>query len=192
METDHIEILDLIDPVKAHVPFCPTPVVEDAMRRAIQDFFDDTGVWRDSLAPFTVEKDRHTYLLTPPLDAVIQRIDRLDHDDTARPVRWRFDPPRQIHFEALPKEGESVAAVAQLNLSLNAQSVPCDHANRYARYWVDGALWHLQQQPGTDWYAPEQADYHRSLFRRSIARARMDDNRNRSGGQLRVRPNRFV
>ena len=195
--SDEIELIDLVDGVTRFIPQLPTPTAEAAMRESARLFYQDTGVWTQRLPPIDIREVTTGYPLTAPLQAMIERIERLEPGANTKGsavdrARWHFEPPRNLIFEQLPKEGSEVIPVAVLNLALKAESIPCDHANRYAETLTEGALWLILQQSGMPWAMPEMAEYHRQQFRNAILGVRNQLNAGHRSGSKRVRPQPFI
>ena len=195
--TETLDLIELVDGVTRVVPNIPTPTAETALRESARLFYADTGIWLERLPPIEIRKPTTGYILTPPLQSMIERIERLEvPEGNAQRVlhgaSWHFEPPRTLVFEDLPAEGAVLVPRVQLNLALKATEIPCDHANRYHETLTDGALWLVLQQSGMPWAMPEMAEYHRSLFRNAIARQRTEQFTGRRSGSMRVRPQKFI
>ena len=219
---DWIELIELIEYVLPYVPQVPTATAESCIRMAAREFYNDSGVWEYRLPEATVQEDVCDYLLTPPLNTYIERVDRLEfendydtigyyggyhnfrhryygHRTTSytnrldnNEMHFEFRPPRTLHFNVTPETGKCFYPWVQLNLSMKAEEIPCDHMNRYGRLLQDGALWLLYNQMGTPWHSPNQAEYHRQLFRNAIVGARAESNRRHRKANMRVAPQPFI
>lgn len=84
---------EFLKDVMPHVPGCPEPVAEFALKRAAQEFFETTRLWKLWLVDQTTEADRTDYFLILEPHSQLVRLERATLDGREIEVRAEEDLP---------------------------------------------------------------------------------------------------
>lgn len=183
-----IKLEDLVGDILVNVPSCPSILAERALLSAVRDWYQDTHCWVEQLAEINGFADVKTYALNARECTTVLAVNSVTVN--GRLLDVDFIPPAITVRNALKDNDKLIVSVA-LSLMPNAQSVLCSH-QKYIDKWIEGAMWHLLKMPNQLWSNLEQAEYHRTLFRRAIAHERGEIFNQRQYGSLRVRPRSFI
>lgn len=196
--------VDMIDAVLARCKGCPTAEAVDAMRNTCMEFCTDT-YWLTTGNQIVVDGTQVelTDLETQVVDVIEARI----ADETIL-VTYLNDPAiadLAIGEYALqftdPNNGvltpaATVDAPVTIDLLLAIAPGPSSTEvtdllwQRWSEALKSGALARLMAEPGTAWWNPDTATYHRALFADAKAKASAQAGRNRMNvaRRLRVQP----
>lgn len=182
--------------LRIHLPMCPTPLIEHAVKRAAQEFCSKTGVWKALLDErVAVPAYEPSVTLTPDSNAeIVQTLDlwidgKALHKTTAEevlkdhpewvgevgfPKAWIEDEPGVLRLFPTPDVATATGLMARVSLkpSETATGVGDVIASRYRENVADKALSILMAHPGKAWTNMEQAMFRLSLFEAATAEIR--------------------
>lgn len=171
------------------VPECPELKIQDALKRAWQDFCVETGVWELQLDPIYTAEDVFKYELWPPDGTRIELIYWLRDRKNGKPETFHYRQPNKITLVRDKEKGErhiDVLVTLKPDRS-DGTGIPVYLVDNYGDTVESGALWRLYRQPAQPWSNPELADYHRNIYRAGVVGARVNHYRGHFGGKRRVR-----
>lgn len=176
------------------VPECPELKIQDALKRAWQDFCVETGVWQMKLDPIYTAEDVYNYEIWPPDGTRVHLIMWIRDRKTDHPERFSFRPPNKVELIRGDEKGERHL---DLLVSLKpdrkeGEGVPVFLVDSHGDAVESGALWRLYRVPGQPWTNPELADYHRKVYRAGVVGARVDHQRGYYGGVRTVRRRQWL
>jgi|GEM_PF-1854392 len=183
------EFIDMVDGLLEQLPQCPTAVAEQAMRKAVRDFYQATWVWTSVLPQQITQEGFKTYPVNAPYEAAILGLERIEYDSNSGNLPdWVFEPPRNLRFLSDPQPDVAINPVAVLQPSAWATGVPADHPSMWLDTWEHGCLFYLRQQPQTPWYSPNDAQAQYREFKRGIAYVRAQMGRGHRSGARSINP----
>lgn len=180
---------DILTPILVQVPGCPTALVEQAIKQAATEFYEQTWCWRQRL-PEVVASDSDVQILTPPAGTAAIALVCLEHK--GRLPRYDFWPPRAIKFAEELKEHQTFVPIAVLKPSNDAVAVPSGHPALWQDAWEQGALWRLRIQAGQPWYNPQEAARNELLFHQAKIAERQKQSTGNTGRSITVTPYSFM
>lgn len=190
-----ITLASMLPDVSAHVPGCPTPVIEFTMRKIITDLCQRAKVWTVELDPITLVAGTATYVLASPLAyAEIADIRRVRVTGTHEPLEWKSPstldlmypepvdgPPRYFATSALDTSitvapTPTEAGVARVTVTLR----PTDTATQwdlalyreFKRCVFHGVLAELLAMPLRSWTDAKTALTHEKRWVNLVSEAR--------------------
>lgn len=190
-----ITLASMLPDVSAHVPGCPTPVIEFTLRKIITDLCQRAKVWTVELDPVTLVASTATYVLTSPLAyAEIVDIRRVRVTGVHEPLIWKSPseldlmypepvdgPPR--YFTTSPMDTAitvaptpTEAGVARVTVTLR----PIDTATQwdltlyreFKRCVFHGVLAELLAMPLRSWTDAKTAQTHEKRWVNLVSEAR--------------------
>lgn len=184
---------DLFSRVMPHVPGCPEPMAEDAIRDAAIKFCRDSHLWREQIMDLYLVQGVRRYDLDLPeqtevtaLIAAWQRKPGSNHKTAVYPDINVF---RMVRFpEALDPDKGPVEMHVVLQPTRDADGMLDAIGLDYDQALIHCALERLVVIPGKDWTNPNMANYHRQKYLESLTEARMAKANGNTETPLRVTP----
>lgn len=185
--------MDMLAGVLAEMPECPTPVAEYAMKKAVIDWFRDTGAWEADLPRFLTVDGLLRYPVILPDCTDLLMIEDLMKDDGKgfTGPNWTTRLPNTIVFQSQPTANIYLTPKALLMPSHGSMGIPCDF-DRWIPEFEHGAKAILFAQPKKDWTDPGLATFHRDIFRSAIANTRNALNTGHRAGDMAVTPRQWI
>lgn len=210
-----VNISAILGEVSAHVPGCPTPVVEAAVRKIITDLCQRAKIWTVDLAPIALVAGTHTYTLTSPVAyGEIVEVARARVEGTTSPLLWAspsdFDLlyPEELdgdprHFTVHVTETTIELAptpTAVVNLLVTAVLRPVLAAaqwdlalyREFSRCVFHGALYELYNMPQRSWTNHQLATSNGRVWTNLVSEARWRQDTGYTRGALRVEARPFA
>lgn len=189
----NILYMDLLDEILVELPKCPTAVAERAMRKAVADWFRETGAWQANLpAVLTVDGLLRYPVILPECTELLMFADLLKDDGKSYTgPNWTAVLPNILCFQSAPQADIRLTPVAMLIPARSSTGIPCEFS-RWSHAWDEGALAYLRDQASQPWYSPDDAERHRAKFRSAIAGERINQNTGHRAGDLAVQPRRWM
>lgn len=182
--------------VMPSVQGCPTPLVINAVRCAVNDFCERTMMWRYKFEAADLIAGQRDYSFVTPVGSSIAKpvyvavngfqLQPTNTDDLdALTMGWRdaeSSQPAMYYMDynstlvILPTP--TISAVGGLDLEvalkidITADYVPDWMFQNWAEIIAHGALMRLHAMPGKAWADTQTVQYHRSKFREGITHAR--------------------
>lgn len=204
-----------IPEIAAACPNCPSPLMEQAIRRAATEFCFKTLWWIVKLDAVGVSAGLAQYSLSPPdSESIIAMVMDINYDGrklllpvtldqlTTSYPEWESDegdPSMYLQIstgelELVPVPEESAIMVATVALAPSRTTEVIDDGiyNYHFDTVVHGALWKLYEMPGKAWSDPQAALYHENLFYYGVNSAKASRIRSNSRANLRVDPVSFI
>lgn len=187
---------DLYSYVLPHVPGCPEPMVEDAMRMAAIKFCRDSHLWREQIMDLYLAQGVKRYALDLPEEsevaALISAWQRKPDSNHCEAVYPDINVFRMVRFETVPdpKKGPIELHVV-LQPTRDAEGMPDAIGLDYDQALIHGTLERLVTIPGRDWSNPNMTSYHRSKYLESLTDARVAKANGNTETPLRVTPQPF-
>jgi hypothetical protein len=178
---------------------CPVPVVEHELRRAAQEFFEESRAWQVPAADADVVADTAEVTIVStnsehelvrvemvwhdgkPLDPVtVEELDAQFVDDwrthTGTPSKFLQLTPGVIQLYPVPTVGITDGITARISVrpSDTSTGIPDEYRVKYRKAMMDGSLAALMLYPGKPWTAPDLASAHSAKFQDAIDRANYD------------------
>lgn len=200
-------LTQIVVDVRLMAPECPNPIILDAVRRALREFFSSSRAWRErSLTLLTTVASQEAYAADPPVNAEVLQVmscyrdtEEIEcevpgEDDDFYPTEQDGDYRISVSDDGLYYElhpapssaGEVLKGSVAYTLSDNASGVP-SWVYREHRYAIAcGAAAHLVAQPGKPWTDREAYTAHRAVFEAAIRDA------SNAAGPIRRRPLRVT
>ena len=208
-------IQDLYPYVMPAVQGCPTNLVKNALRHAINEFCEKTLIWRSSFAPMDLIKDQSTYTMTAPVGTVVEAPVYVSvHNNILRPTNiedldqtcsgWRLssantplmyyvDNNSELILVPTPSEDAAgeLSVEAALKMDLTSDTLPDWMFQNWVETLAHGALMRLHAMPGHVWTDANTVAYHKSKFRDGISRAKAKTMKSFSRQSKTVQPRQF-
>lgn len=197
----------MIPEALALVPECPNPIIQDALRKAMREFFSSSRAWRGKgLTLLTTVASQESYDANPPANAEVAQVMSCYRDteeiecevpgeeDDFYPAETGSDYRISVSDDGLYYElhpapesaGEVLKGSVAYTLAENAVGVP-SWIYREHRYGIAcGAAAHLVAQTGKPWTDREAYAMHRAKFDEAIRDA------SNAAGPVRRRPLRVT
>lgn len=194
---------------------CPTPIVKNAVRHAINEFCEKTLMWRYAFVAMDIVADQSAYTLTPSVGTVIvspvyvavndnilypTNIEDLDktcsgwrQSSANSPLMYYVDNDAVLNLVPTPYEAITGGLKVETALKMDLASDTCP--DWLFQNWVEaiahGALMRLHAMPGHVWSDTNTVAYHRSKFRDGISRAKAKTMKSFSKQSKTVQPRQF-
>lgn len=184
---------DLYQDILPHVPGCPEPLVEDAVKRVTVKFCRDSHSWKEQINDLYLIEGVDRYEIGIPEESELLEICELYFKNDTPLLDWpsinvfgliSFDRPVK------PKEHPLVVKVV-LVPSKDATGVPDKIGDHYREALIHGAIGILQEIPAKDWSNPQLAMYHKGEYQNGISEARSRAANGNTKRPMRVAP-RFL
>lgn len=193
---------------------CPIPVIESALRRAVREFCEKTGLWAEDLAALALLADTAEYTLIAPEGAELVRVEKARYAgvpltvyseaemDAAR-TAWRDDTGAGLYALVslsravvraypVPSVDDANAVVVRAALKPDRSATTChDDVEAWAEGVIAGALFYLKKMPGKPWTDREVAREYQHDFNEAIGDAMASVLRGHSSRSLQVKPRSF-
>lgn len=208
-------IQDIYPYIMPSVQGCPTAIVKNALRHAINEFCEKTQIWRVAFAPMDLVKDQSEYTVTVPVGTVMvspvyvaafnnilspTNIEDLDQTCSGwrvsvanTPLMYFVDNNSTLQLVPTPAE-DAVGALsveAALKMDLNSDTIPDWMFQNWVETLAHGALMRLHAMPGHVWTDTNTVAYHKSKFRDGISRAKSKTMKSFSKQSKTVQPRQF-
>lgn len=210
-----ISISTITGEVSAHVPGCPTPVVEAAMRKVITDLCQRAKVWTTDLAPIALVAGTHTYpLVSPVVYGEIVEVARARVDGVTAPLLWAspsdFDllypdevdgePQRfttritetTIDLAPTPTSAGALLVTVVLRPTMTAAQWDLALYREFSRCVFHGALHELYDMPQRSWTNHALATANGRVWTNLVSEARWRQDTGYTRGALRVEARPFA
>lgn len=202
--------------IRPEVPGCPTEAIENAVRKAVIDFCNQTLIWREELAAIDTVVGQDVYTLTPPAQGrvvlpihvaydEITMLEKSEEEQDYVDDGWRISTNSKPRFYHCPKpdqirfsrKSDSVitggivvkAAIKPTNTATGVDDIIFDD-------WLyqikDGALATLMSMPKQVWYDPNQSIIHDRKFNAAIQRGKSRAKRGHTRKTGRVRFRKYL
>lgn len=208
-------IKDFYPYVMPSVQGCPSALVSNAIKHAINEFCEKTSIWRVALDPINVVAGTATYAITSPTDTVLvapvyvaisdntlagTNIDDLDsmcsgwrNSQSNQPLWFYMDNDSSIVLVPEPTENITDGLYIEAALKMDLASDECP--DWLLQNWVEpiahGALMRLHAMPGHVWSDTNTVMYHKLKFRDGISRAKSKTMKSFSKQSKTVQPKQF-
>jgi len=190
------EINRIMDNLRIRLPGAVDELMKLELFNTLNDFFQDTNLWRVRLQ-FSTEVGARSYSLAPlPSSAYVRLISLIDSKGLG--VSATMDVPGTIILATVPNTVQQLVAELTLTVDdpMSVENYPIcpDWAlNKYQNDIVDGVLGRMMSQAAKPYSNTQLALYHARSFRSAVAVARMEANRrNIYGAQSWVYPQQFA
>lgn len=208
-------IQDIFPYVMPSVQGCPTAIVKNALRHAINEFCEKTLIWRVAVAPIDIVEGQSTYTATVPVGTVLvapvyvamnnnilspTNIEDLDQtcsgwrvSSANTPLMYFADNNAALQLVPTPSESTSGALSVEvaLKMDLTSDSLPDWMFQNWVETLAHGALMRLHAMPGHVWTDTTTVAYHKSKFRDGISRAKSKTMKSFSRQSKTVQPRQF-
>jgi hypothetical protein len=167
---------DLYNDIQPHVPGCPEPAIEDAVRRTAMRFCRDSHIWEEELQSVYLANGVDRYQVELPEEtavlSLVSAIQRKSADETGKEVWPSINVFGLLHFSPLPDPDQGPVEIrAVLKPSRDATGLPDRIGLDYDEALVHGAIAALQEIPGRDWSNPNMVSYHKTIYFDGVAEA---------------------
>lgn len=174
---------------------CPSPVVNEALRKGLREFCRETEVWRETLSTTTVASQTE-YPLAPLItsyDGMIQRVYEVRTADNAlHSSLYTVDNDRMLTFKSALSAGETLEVDVSMLPTERWQIV----STTLTTEWNDApkawALMHLKGMMRTQWADPDGAQYWLDTYRNYVLQAKTLAFDGNHQGNVAVKLRRFV
>jgi hypothetical protein len=190
-----VTLSSMVPDVSAHVPGCPTPVIEFTLRKIITDLCQRAKVWTTELPVVPLAASTATYVLASPLAyAEIVDIRRVRVEGTHEPLEWKSPstldlmypepvdgPPR--YFTTSPMDTSITLAptpTATADMRVTVTLRPIENATQwdavlyreFKRCVFHGVLAELLAMPLRSWTDAKTAQTHERRWVNLVSEAR--------------------
>lgn len=167
---------DLFNDILPHVPGCPEPMLEDAIRRTAIRFCRDSHIWEEELQSIYLAAGVDRYELELPEEtevlSLMSSIQRTAPDEKGQEVWPSINVFGLLHFSPLPDPDKGPVEIrAILKPSKDATGVPDRIGLDYSEALIHGTIATLQEIPGRDWSNPSMVQYHKAIYLDGVAEA---------------------
>jgi hypothetical protein len=167
----------IINDVAPHVPECPRPIIEDALRESCREFFSDSRCWRErGLTLLTTVASQKAYTFNAPANAELMEVIAAwngteevevgipgEEDDLYRVTV--ADDGTQLELAALPETaGVVIKGGVIYTLARNAAGIPSWVYNEHRHGLACGAAAKLVVQGKKPWTDREAYKWLRGEF----------------------------
>lgn len=191
------------------VPGCPSPVADQELRRAANEFYTRTRAWCVWLDPVTTLDNVREYDFNLPINTNLVRIEAANVGTTPITIasyRDRLTNPsttpnatdevytgdaKTLILDSTYAAGQSISVFASLAPSRKATGIDEALFDRHAEAIVMGAKARLMLVPGTTFYNPQLATQAQSDFSTAIFDAHLADWRGTTAMQKRTTSTTF-
>lgn len=188
---------DLYPRILPHVPGCPEPMVEDALRSIALQFCRDTHAWHEELQKVYLVNSINRYQMELPegteaisLASAIQRKTPARDGTVVWPTINVFG---LLHFDPVPDPDDGPVEIrVVLQPSRTAEGLPDRIGYDYDTALIGGAVAQLQAIPSKDWSNPQMVAYHTATYDNGVAEARRRRATCNTDKPLRVTPHPFI
>lgn len=160
---------------------CPSPVVNESLRRGLREFCRESEAWRETLSTTTVA-DQTEYTISSLItgDGRIQRVREIRVSDNAlHPSLYTVEDDRTLTFKNALAGSETMEVDVSLLPTERWDTIPDTLADEWGDAPKAWALAHLKAMPRTPWADPDGAQYWRDTYRGYVIQALglgMDEN----------------
>lgn len=192
------DITRLMNDMRLRLPGALDNVIQQEMFAAINEFFQESNVWRQDV-PFSTVAGTDTYPITPTGVAAINRLMWVydttnwnNNNGTASAyncpaVAATMATPGTIVLDVAPSTVRSLVATVGLTLadpadSNNYPQFPTWIMSKYRSDFFDGVLGRMMSQPAKPYSNQQLAVYHLRRWRGAISKARVETRRKNSYG----------
>lgn len=186
---------ELTPDIQYHIPNCPSPLINKAVKRATRMFCTESHAHRVYLSPITVVSDVDTYSLTAPAGFEIVQVlnvrfngagmtaiseSLLDgrgvdwNTATGTPTDYFLTSRSEIRLYPKPQSVGTLEIRVSLRPTRTATGGDDTIMDRYWDEIMDGALGELFTLDNTPWEDGNQATMHMSRFAGAVEKARLE------------------
>ena len=181
----------LVPEILPMVVGCPDTLIINAVRRAVIELCEKTGVYSQQLDPLSTVSGTYEYDLEAPTGTLVHKIQWVTHQGEAleplttslleeRQPKWRdesgtpkyFVKQSQKLFWLVPVPDATLTSSTILRVQLRPTdaSTACDSEvmSDYRDQIINGTLFRLLRVPGRDWTDFASAQVYASLFQEGI------------------------
>ena len=208
-------IVDFYPYVMPNVQGCPSALVNNAIRSAINDFCERTMMWRYAFPSADIVAGQKEYSFVPPTDTVIAKpvyvaasscpliatnIDDLDllypgwrDSENNQSSMFYMDYDNNIILVPTPNLDvtDGLDLEVALKIDLSSDTCPDWLVQNWAETIAHGALMRLHSMPGKAWADTQTVSYHRAKFREGITHAKSRTMKSFSRQGKTVQPRQF-
>ena len=192
--------------IRPHVKGCPDIVIRETLRLVLRDVCYRANIWPYKTTLYLV-KDIEEYPLDPLPNtevATVQAIirpdgTRLESRDSFPPFMTTGTAQFYRHFErgvitVAPKPSQNLLHDIEMTLmpAIDANEVPSSVYADTAEFAPWGVLSHLQMIEQEGWHNPQQAEYNRRRYERSLRQKRIRGLAGISNAEQTAQRRRFV
>lgn len=182
---------DLYQDILPHVPGCPEPLLDDAIRRAAVQFCRESHIWIEQISNVYVFKNVTRYSLDIPEGSEVIALSNIETESGNGEIQW---PSVNVYglmtFKSMTTNA-TLSVWVVLMPSQDATGLPDRIGLHYREALIEGALAILQAIPGRDWSAPNFVQMHKMAFQQGIVDAKQRRHRGNTERPMRVSP-RFL
>lgn len=188
---------DLYSRILPHVPGCPEPMVEDALRNVTRQFCRDTHAWHEELHKVYLVKGIARYEMELPegteVLSLASAVQRKTPERDGTPVWPTINVFGLLYFDPIPDPDDGPIEIrAVLQPSKAAEGAPDRIGLDYDTALIGGTVAQLQAIPNKDWSNPQMVAYHMASYDNGVAEARRRRATGNTDKPLRVTPNPFI
>ncbi len=167
--TDFSIIEDLVTP---ELPDLARATVREQAARVWSDFCEQSQCFRERIDMPVLAGDRHVDLVSPHLDHIIVGVEQVtgDKGEPYRPGDYQALSPTTLELSDKLLDMKLSCTVVLKPLATTMQA-PTQLLQQYAEHIASGVRANLMEQPGTPWYQPQLASYHRNRYEQGILQA---------------------
>lgn len=190
-----VQYSELTQDIQFHIPNCPSPLINKAVKRAVRSFCGESHAHRVYLSPITVVGGTDNYSLTPPAGfEIVQVLNvRLDgvgltavseslldgrgvdwDNATGKPTDYFLTSRNEIRLYPNPSSAGTLTLRVSLRPTRAATGGDDTIMDRYWDEIVWGALGELFMLDNTPWEDANQAQAYIGRFVASVEKARLE------------------
>lgn len=186
---------DLFQDILPHVPGCPEPLIEDALKRVAIQFCRFTHIWEEQLEDIYPINGITRYSVNAPEGTEVISISYCATKTTPVPKsNWpQINPFGLLKFPEQPDPSKGPLEIrAILKPTRTATGMPDQIGLHYQEALINGALAKLQEMPRKDWTDLQLSAYHQTLFDESVREARFRKANSNTDKLMRVAPRHLL
>lgn len=188
---------ELYNRILVHVPGCPEPTIEDAVRQTAIEFCRESKIWEEQLDSVYPVSGISRYEIGIPEESAVVSLASAIQGKTAIEVGEKYWPSINVfgllHFESIPDPDKGPLEIrAILRPAEDSTGIPDKIGRDYATALIHGAIAELQSMPNKDWSAPNMVGYHQNIFNSRLSDARLSRATGNSESPIRVTPQPFI
>lgn len=175
--------------VASYCPNVPDLVFEQAFRLTARDFFGKTLAWQVA-KEFSISSGTNFFSLTPDdnttdIDTVISiqikdgkelvpTDSALNEMQAIRPTHFKSTRKGTVQIYPKPTQDTVLLTLISVKPKLTATTIDDSVFEQNESALINGTIAKLKQQPGTDWYAPNESNYYSSVYDDLVSEALLE------------------
>lgn len=189
------DLNELVPQMQVELNQLPKAMAVGFLNRAARDFCEEVRGWVMELPEFNTVPGNPVHVLSLPLDMEAVAIDRIEV--SGREIRsatmqslgdFMRTSRSSFRFSRTPSKVEPVKVWVVVKPARGAVDVDDDLITRFGEVIVSGAISTMAMLPRKPWTSPELAQYHYRQFKDGMTDARISYIRERTNGDVRVKP----